>query len=66
MSGECVAYGEKKNAYKGSDGKAEGEGTRGRLRSRREYNITTDIKEVGRSVNSIRLAKKRGRYGSLE
>jgi hypothetical protein len=41
-------YEKKRNAYKGFVEKAEGESTRGRLRSRREYNITTDIKEVGR------------------
>jgi hypothetical protein len=41
--------GEKKNAYKCLVGKAEGERTLGRLRSRWEYNITTDIKMLGRS-----------------
>jgi hypothetical protein len=39
---------EKKNAYKGLVGKAEGERTLGRLRRRWDYNITTDIKEQGR------------------
>jgi hypothetical protein len=41
-------WGEKKNAYKGLVGKAEGERTLGRLRSRWEYNITTYIKLLGR------------------
>jgi hypothetical protein len=38
----------KKNAYKGLVGKAEEERTLGRLRRRWEYNIITDIKELGR------------------
>jgi hypothetical protein len=47
-AGLVSSMGEKKNAYKGLVWKAEGERTLRRLRHRWEYNITTDIKQLGR------------------
>ena len=46
-TGLVSSMGEKKNAYKGLVGKAEGERTLGRLRSRWDYNITKYIKLLG-------------------
>jgi len=55
LAGFVSSMGEKKNAYKGLVGKAEGERKLGRFRSRWEYNISTDIKMLGLSFKLYSL-----------